>query len=115
MRIQNSVRICELLAELTYLQWDIISVNETRAISQEMDFQEGHRLIAYRENYKAAGLGILLHSQLVPCIAKQYFISDRILRIDLRIGKRILSIYSVYVPHAGFPNADLDLCLHGAI
>ena len=108
MRIQNSERIAKLLAEISHLKWDIICVSETRAVSQQMDFPDGHRFITYRESYAATGIGIFIHSRLVHCIIKLHMFSDRILQIDLRIGQHMYAIFSVYGSHAGFLDVDLD-------
>ena len=90
------------------MEWDIIFFSETRALSQIIDLDKGHRLFLSLGSNGAAGVGILIHQRLVGSIETVKSISDRILRADLRLDSMLLTCYAVYIPHAGYPSDFVD-------
>ena len=107
-RLNNPARLADLHAEIHNIDWDIICFSETRAISQQIDYVDGHRLILHLENNIAAGVGILVHQRHVASIRKIHFISDRLLRIDLRINDQPYAVFAIYLPHCGYAIQDFD-------
>lgn len=59
--INNHVRICTLLDELSELQWDVVCISETHAVSDDSILDGGHRLITSRNDYVFSSVAILLH------------------------------------------------------
>ena len=84
-RLNNPDGLAELDAEVSALQWDLILFNETRAISQDLLFDVGHRLLSSLDDNIAASVGIFVHARHVSNVRKVYRISDRILRLDLEL------------------------------
>ena len=87
---------------------DIISFSETRAQSQTIDLEGGHRLYLPLEENVATGVGILVHRHRVRYIRKVHFISDRVLRLDIIFGCRKLAWFALYIPHSGYSLELLD-------
>ena len=110
-RVNSDVRLKALLAELLVLEWDII-FSETRCTTRDIILEGGHRFIANLSSPGASGTAILINQRLVKKIMKSIPVSDRVLATDVRIGKRILRIISVYVPHAGYPWSDFEICMN---
>lgn len=107
-RLQNPERLADVMAELSQIQWDIVCFSETRAPSETLCFEEGHVLHLSLHECPSAGVGILLHKRFVQG-SVVHPISDRILRVDVKwSSSKRLSIFAVYVPHGGYPTADLD-------
>ena len=107
-RLNGPAKLAELISELDVITWDIVFFSETRAASEVMNLDDGHRLYLFRTESVSAGVGILLHKRLVPHVQAVKYISDRILRVDVQIGKTRFACCAIYVPHAGYPAAYLD-------
>ena len=107
-RLNGPHKLAELLLELATLDWDIILFSETRAESQTVEMEGGHRLYLHRGEYVASGVGVLIHARLVDSIRSTHFVSDRVLRVDLELAQRKISCCAVYLPHAGYPETVLE-------
>lgn len=90
------------MAELLFLEWDFICFSETRCTTRDIILEGGHRLITNLSTPAASGTTILINERFVKKIIRIIPISDRVLGLDVRIGKKILRIIAVYVPHAGY-------------
>ena len=55
------------------------------------------------------GIGILLAEKWVETIFDVKSVSDRIMLIKLFVGKGIMTVLSVYAPHAGLDDSAKDL------
>ena len=107
-RLTKDEHIVQLLGELDTVEWDIVFFSETRATEQDLTVDGGHRLILYREEYLAAGVGILIHRRHACTITQKLTICDRILAVDVSIGGKFCRCIAVYCPHAGFEMKYLD-------
>ena len=69
-RLNSNEKFILLLTELRDLSWNVILFSETRAESGDVILEGGHRLILERGEYRASGVGVLVHSTLVSQIRK---------------------------------------------
>ena len=89
------------------MHWDIILFSETNTSPLDAILDGGHRLICYRDEYYAFGVGILIHQRWLDSIRYIHRISDRVLAIDIQMQMKIIRFISIYLPHAGFAHSNL--------
>ena len=102
LRIHSPERIAELLAELSDVEWDVVLLSETRALSQSLVLDGGHLLYTELDENKFAGVGILLHSKHVRKSNKMHAIGGRIMALDFMVNKMKVRVVAVYLPHIGY-------------
>ena len=102
-RINTPSRLANVLGELCRVTWDIVCFSETRAASDDIVLDGGHRLISGLEGSRHLGAAVLLHARLADKVSRMKFRSDRILAVDIDdyLGTK-LRIISVYDPHCGY-------------
>ena len=64
-RINGDTRICNLLAELSLVQWDIVFFSEIRAPDNDIIVEGGHRLICFSDSSLYAGVAILVNAKWI--------------------------------------------------
>ena len=69
----------------------------------------GHRLITHRGT-SYGGVGILLHASWADCMVAKLGFGERVLAVRIKTDNLKLTIISVYMPHAGYPNTILTEC-----
>lgn len=110
-RINPNIRITMLLVELEPLNWNFIYFSETRCLTKNIFIQGGHRLIASLNQSEVSGVAVLINRRFVKFIIKKILVSDRVMAVDIRFGKRCIRLIAVYMPHAGYPWANFELCM----
>ena len=53
------------------------------------------------------GVGILLHSRWAHALFRP--VSERLYVLDVKLTNELVSIFSVYMPHADYPDEDVDV------
>ena len=64
-----------------------------------------------RGEFKYSGVAILVHSRWIDQIKAFRAVSDRIAYVDLCMYGKRYRIISVYLPHAGYPVRDFNVCM----
>ena len=90
------------------MEWHVICFSETRAITQDVIFSGGHRLISsYGDASNAAsGTAILTHQKFTRFVKHKIIINDRIIAIDMKFRQKTIRIISIYMSHAGYAWSD---------
>ena len=101
-RIHTDIFLAQLLAEVNEIQWDVVCLSETRAEDGNYTLDDGHRLFCGRNEFKYAGVSILVHARWTGSIVRFCKVSDRVVYGDLLINDRKYRIIAVYVPHGGY-------------
>eukprot|EP00973_Karenia_brevis_P049700 6900361-Karenia_brevis.AAC.1 len=112
-----------MLHELGDMSWDVILFSETRAETDDVLLDGGHRLILYRNEYYASGVGILIHARHTNYVKAIHRISDRILCVDMEISGKVLDLiadleFDAMQNHmqcivGGDFNAKIDIAVRG--
>ena len=105
-RINPDLRQLCLLGKLSELSWGLCCFTETRLLSTDIILHGGLRSIGSLSSAGASGVAILIHVKYVKLVNKVIRISDRVLAVDVRIGRKHSRIMSVYLPHAGYSWTD---------
>ena len=87
--------------KLAYWQNYLVSL-ETRCLTDDVILHGGHRLISSLKEPASSGVAILVHQKHIKHVKSKTLISDRIMAIDMRIGRKELRIIVVYIPHTGY-------------
>ena len=107
LEYHTSSRLAELLGELSRCQWDVLLFKETRRADGDCKLGKGHCLYTSKHNTISAGVAILVHMRHRQNIKQVRFINDRVMFVDLVFESVVYRMISVYMPHAGYPHADL--------
>ena len=110
--ISSSKRLAVVLSELQSVSWHIVLFSETRASSGSVILDGGHKLFTFLGDHRYAGVGILVHADLVADVCRVHRVSGRVLAVDLRRGGHVFRIVSLYCPHGGYEIADLEEVYH---
>ena len=123
-RLHNDERLAEMLAEVSSMQWDIIIFSETRSSHDIVELDDGvqsHVCFGIGKTTRAAGVAILMHARHKKWAKRKVVLSERVLYVDVQIGKIKIRIIAAYAPHAGYSEQDftnffeqLHSALHGA-
>ena len=92
-----------MLGELSFLDWDIICLSETRLPSIDEVLCGDHRLLANLSIQSVSDTAILIHQRHVTDILKKQSVGDRIMSVDFKFGFKLIRVIAVYLPHAGYP------------
>ena len=114
--VSNDDRLVELLWELTFLEWDIIVVNESWRLQRQENFdvEGGHRWLgaggAQRQGTSGGkhGVGILVHRKWASGIMKVQATSSRILAVDIVKHELRMTIIAVYMLHSGYADSEVE-------
>jgi exonuclease III len=106
----------ELLLDLHDEQWDVILVSETWRKDKDECFslEAGHVWFGsagkQKQNGKGwkHGVGILLHRRWSKVWSAADAVSERLINIDMNVGKYKLRIISAYMPHGGYPDSEVE-------
>ena len=98
-----------MAAELDSIHWDVILFRETRTPSGDYLIDGNHRLILQFDGDGCSGIAILVHKRHVDNVKIVHRISNRLLAIDLKIGRRVFRIIAVYMPHIGYHIDELHI------
>ena len=123
-RLHNDERMAEVLAEISSMQWDVIIFSETRSSHDIIELDDGvhsHVCFGIGKTTRAAGVAILMHARHKKWAKRNVVLSERVLHVDVQIGKNKIRIIAAYAPHAGYSEQDfanffeqLHSALHGA-
>ena len=123
-RRHNDERLAEVLAEVSSMQWDVIIFSETRSSHDIIELDDGvqsHICFGIGSKTIAAGVAILMHARHKKWAKRNVVLSERVLYVDVQIGKNKIRIIAAYAPHAGYSEQDfanffeqLHSALHGA-
>ena len=108
--IQTDAREEELLAEVEFLEWDIIFLNETwRAERQEKwKTHEGHLFCGSGGTPGSRGVAILMNKRLTSGFKAFNAVSERLCFIDCKIFGFAVRLISVYFPHGGYEDEVVE-------
>ncbi len=81
--------------------------SETRAETNDINLDGGHRFITALAGDGFVGVAILIHHRYENCVTDSRSYDGRVLAIDVCIEGVLFTIVSVYVPHAGYSHEDL--------
>ncbi|CAD5223576.1 unnamed protein product [Bursaphelenchus okinawaensis] len=107
--LRTDERKLELLEELEKVNINILGLTETRSTGKGCDSINGQWLYYYsghnsevggsgREN---AGVGILLPKIMEKMVIGTRFYDERIMEMELEVGRRRISLVVAYAPHSG--------------
>ena len=107
-RLHTSNRLAEMLSELSTCDWDVVLFSETRRAHGDCKLQDGYRLYLYttQQHAGSASVAVLLHAHHVQHVRKVSAIGNRIIHVDVNVDG-IHRFIACYMPHAGYPHADL--------
>ena len=108
--LQTEARTDELIEELQVLEWDVVFLNETwREEAQERwRTTEGHMFFGSGGKKGEKGTGLVLHRRWTHGFRKFRAISERICCVDVNIAGQRFRFISVYMPHAGCDDTEVD-------
>ena len=108
-RLHNDERLAEVLAEVSSMQWDVIIFSETRSSHDIIALDDGvqsHICFGIGTKTIAAGVAILMHARHKKWAKRNVVLSERVLYVDVQIGKNKIRIIAAYAPHAGYSEQD---------
>ena len=117
-RLHNDERLAEVLAEVSSMQWDVIIFSETRSSHDIIELDDGvqsHVCFGIGRKTSAAGVAILMHSRHKKWAKRNVVLSERVLYVDVQIGKNKIRIIAAYAPHAGYSEQDFAIFLNSYI
>ena len=79
----------------------VCCIQEVRWKGEGSRALQGYKLIWKGNSEGTAGVGVLVASELADRIIRVERISDRVIAVDLVIGKQIVKVVSCYAPQAG--------------
>ena len=114
-RLHSDSKLTELLGELNMIRdnWDIVLFSETRRACGMVDLDGGHRLYASHQPTTCAGVAILVHGRHCSNVQRTAVVNDRLMYVDIKVSNKTTRFAAIYVPHAGYADADLRLVYDG--
>ena len=102
-------RLDELMLELLFSDWDIVSVNETWRDERREFFTVigGHAFVGSGGSRGTRGVGFIVHRDLVSRLDVFEAVSERIAYIDITLHDIKLRIVTAYFPHAGYSDGHV--------
>ena len=94
----KSGEVCEVLRRRKV---KVCCIQEVRWKGEGSRALQGYKLIWKGNSEGTAGVGVLVASELADRIIRVERISDRVIAVDLVIGKQIVKVVPCYAPQAG--------------
>ena len=109
-RLHSDAELTELLGEMQSLNdsWDVVLFSETRGSAEMTILSGGHRLYSSHQQTSCAGVAVLVHVRHCANIQKVATINERLMYFDVQTSSKTIRFIAVYVPHAGYPDDDLQ-------
>ena len=98
-----------VLQELEGKHWDAVAFAETwrSECDEAWKTRWGHSWFGSGGTLGTRGVGILLHSRWAHVLFRP--VSERLCVLDVKLTNETVSIFSVYMPHADYPDEDVDV------
>ena len=102
-------RMQRVLHELEGRHWDAVAFAETwrSECDEAWKTRWGHSWFGSGGTRGTRGVGILLHSRWAHALFRP--VSERLCVLDVKLTNETVSIFSVYMPHADYPDEDVDV------
>ena len=102
-------RMQRVLQELEGRHWDAVAFSETwrSECGEAWKTRWGHSWFGSGGTRGTRGVGILLHSRWTHFLFRA--VSERLCVLDVKLTSETVSIFSVYMPHADYPDEDVDV------
>ena len=103
-------RVEELAKELQGLEWDVITINETKR-SQKREFwtmHGGHIFMGSGYDLPTRGVAIILHQKWKPYVKQFHPVNERIAYVDIARKKFRIRIVAAYFPHSGYEDEHIE-------
>ena len=102
-------RMQRVLQELEGRHWDAVAFSETwrSECDEAWKTRWGHSWFGSAGTRGTRGVGILLHSRWTHVLFRP--VSERLCVLDVKLMSEIISIFSVYMPHADYPDEEVDV------
>jgi hypothetical protein len=106
----NETKKADLLSELANREWDFFGVAETwrKAGKEYADLPDGHLLIGSGGTHRRKGVALILHERWSKRVKIWRAVSDRLLVVDLKLGRKVLRIMVAYMPTLEGPAEEVD-------
>ena len=102
-------RMHRVLHELEGRHWDAVAFAETwrSECDEARKTRWGHSWFGSGGTRGTRGVGILLHSRWAHALFRP--VSERLCVLDVKLTSETVSIFSVFMPHADYPDEDVDV------
>lgn len=106
----------EIIAEISERKIDICALSETKKKGAG-SVMRGDYLLIYKgvnkDERALAGVGMLVHKNLVDNIADVRYVSERMLHVEINLGQEKLNLIAVYAPDTGRGKQERDAFYDG--